>query len=204
MPHRLTALTSLLIVITLVIAAFCYALLPQLRVRSSAQPNNNLSPSERHEVQEKSPSFSTTASPPSEGPNLNAPNTVLDRNNIEQVSLSEISKITTEHEATVLFQRLSVELIHELHELEAATDSDKIISRLTPLVQNFYYLKRQNKSNGPQQRLPQTFQADIKGLEQLWNDNITLAQTADSLFARFDLLQFEHVPYQLRAELTLL
>lgn len=130
--------------------------------------------------------------------------TNFNKENIPSVSIEEISNISTEQEASILFQRLSTELIHELKELETTTDPHKITSRLTPLVRNFYYLKRRNLISQPQQRLPQTFQADIQQLEQLWNDNITLAQTADGIFSRFDLLQHEHIPYQLRTELTIL
>lgn len=119
------------------------------------------------------------------------------------VSLEEIKGVSTTDEATLLFQRLSVELINELQKLEKTTDSNVIASRLSPLVQNFYYLKRIGGINQPQERLPHAFQGDIQHLEELWNNNSTLAQTADNIFSSYDLLQYEHVPYQLRAELAL-
>jgi len=121
---------------------------------------------------------------------------------ISPISLKEIAKVSSPQETTILFQRLSTELIHEFDRLAKTTDSNKITSRLTPLVQKFYYLKQKGNIIQPDQRLPISFKEDITRLTELWDANPKLAVAVDNLFSRFDLLEYEHVPYQLREELA--
>ena len=120
------------------------------------------------------------------------------------VTLEEISGIVTAEDSRASYQRLSRELIHALFQLETIDDEQRIRSRLRPIVQKFYYLKKVDSALDAvsQKRLPNSFHSPIRKLEDLWNANPTLAQTVDSLFARFDLLNHEHVPYQLRHELA--
>ena len=120
------------------------------------------------------------------------------------VSLKELSGTSNEEEVAVLFQRISAELINELKRLENTTDSSRITSRLNPIVNKLYYLGESSQAElkRPQGRLPEFFQDDIKELEQLWTDNPDLARTADGIFTRLGLLQYEHIPYQLRQELA--
>ena len=123
----------------------------------------------------------------------------------EIVSLDEISNTSTAEETALLFQRISVELINELNLLEKTTDSNRIRSKISPVVSKLYYLNRASAAElrEPQKRLPIFFREDIANLEQLWIRNQTLARTADDLFSDFGLLQYEHIPYQLREELSL-
>lgn len=123
----------------------------------------------------------------------------------QTVSLEEIASLSSANETTLLFQRISIELINELKLLETTTDSNKIRSKLTPIVSKFYYLNRASAAElrKPQERLPDFFQEDIVHLEELWTTNQALARTADNIFSKFGLLAYEHIPYQLREELTL-
>ncbi|MGJ8723781.1 MAG: hypothetical protein ACSHYB_04425 [Roseibacillus sp.] len=124
---------------------------------------------------------------------------------VEPVTLDDISTDLTPEEATGLFQRLSTELIIEVNKLAENNDRAQIESRLSPIVQKFYYLNRTTPPTEDviQGRLPSSYQSDIRNLEELWTNNPELATAVDDLFARFDLLDHEHVPYQLRNELTL-
>ena len=117
-------------------------------------------------------------------------------------SLADVSAVSSDEEATIIFQRLFVELFSELEALQGETDADRIISRLNPVAQKFYYLRRAAEIERPNQRLPSTFEADVNRLISLWSDNHELASAADRLFSRFGLLQYEHVPFQFREELV--
>ena len=119
------------------------------------------------------------------------------------VTLQEISLLTDSAEFNELYQRLTSELIHELIQLKSIHDRDRIISRITPMAQKFYYLKKEHQSreDTPSFQLPLSFRSDIQNLEKLWESNNTLAQAADSVFSRMELLDNEHVPYQLREQI---
>ena len=143
---------------------------------------------------EQQTTFPAQSTPPSKTASLIKP--------ISPISLKDIAEVSGPQETTILFQRLSTELIHEFDRLAKTTDSNKIASRLTPLVQKFYYLKKKGDIIQPDQRLPISFKKDITRLTELWDQNPKLARAADDLFSRFDLLEYEHVPYQLRQELA--
>ena len=116
------------------------------------------------------------------------------------VSLQDLSSLTDPKELNDTYQRLTSELILELAELQEKKDQDRIKSSLKPIAQKFYYLRKTHTrlENAPPFQLPQHYDQEIQRLEDLWNRNHVLAETADSIFAQLDILNFEHVPYQLR------
>ena len=120
------------------------------------------------------------------------------------VTLQDISSISELSELQKYHQRLTTELITELWRVENSHDRDKITSRLRPVAQKFYYLNKvhRNLDDETPLSLPSSFHPEVKKLEQLWNDNNVLAESADNVFAQLDMLDCEHVPYQLRARVV--
>lgn len=119
---------------------------------------------------------------------------------VTPVTLQDISSLSDPAQFNKIYQQLTSELIHELIQLRTTRDQDRVISRITPVAQKFYYLKKAHRSldDAPPFHLPQNFRPDIEDLEDLWNNNHVLAQAADSVFAHMELLDGEHIPYQLR------
>lgn len=116
------------------------------------------------------------------------------------VTLQDISVLSDPAEFNGFYERLSSELISELIQLRTTRDHDRVISRITPIAQKFYYLKKAQQSldDVPAFHLAQSFGPGIQNLEDLWSSNDILAQAADSVFSHLELLDGEHVPYQLR------
>ena len=122
----------------------------------------------------------------------------------EPLEIVSITKLSRSEDTSDHFRRIVVELSSELNRLEKADDASRIVSRLRPVVQKMYYLKRQSdRDAGQQTRLPLTFQPIIHRMEEQWTNNPQLARTVDDLFHDMDLLECEHLPYQLRNELQL-
>jgi len=124
---------------------------------------------------------------------------------LKSITLEDISSLSHPNDSVEYYQQLSHELILELFRLENTDDRDRIVSRLTPLAQKFFYLHKvhQTLDGAPPFQLPNHFRGEVNELEELWNNNNILATTADSLFSRLDLLDCEHVPYQLRDKIVL-
>ena len=119
------------------------------------------------------------------------------------VTLQDISSLSDSAQFEEAYQHLSSELVQELVRLRATRDRDRVISRITPVAQKFYYLKKARKSfdEAPVFHLPESFRSEIQNLEELWSSNDILAQAADSVFAHMEILDREHIPYQLREKL---
>lgn len=120
------------------------------------------------------------------------------------VTLQDISTLYSPAESNDYYQRLTSELIVEIFQLRNYRDEDRIASRLNPVAQKFYYLKKRHLSfdDAPPFHLPPSFRQSIRNLEDLWIENPILARTTDSLFAQMDLLDMEHIPYQLREKIV--
>lgn len=118
------------------------------------------------------------------------------------VTLQEIADLSYSTDSNDFYLRLTSELMAELFQLQAAKDKDRITSRLVPIAQKFYYLNKahQNFEDAAPFSLPESFRREIQDLEELWESNNDLAQAADNVFAQLDLLDCEHVPYQLRGK----
>ncbi|MEP4076207.1 hypothetical protein [Haloferula sp.] len=116
------------------------------------------------------------------------------------VTLEDISSLSDPAQLNGVYENITSELIGELTKLRSTRDGDRVASRITPIAQKFYYLKKAHQSldDAPPFNLPRSFRPDIQELEELWDSNSILAQSTDSVFAHMDLLDGEHVPYQLR------
>lgn len=120
----------------------------------------------------------------------------------EPVTLESISALSSPADTSEFFCRIVVELLNELTLLEEASDRSRITSRLKPIVEKMYHLKKVSAKGSEQQtRLPVGFQVRIDQLEKLWTNNPHLATAVDDLFHNLDLLEDEHLPYQLRNKL---
>ena len=115
-----------------------------------------------------------------------------------------ISSISSQHEKHRVYEDLSRLLMDEIRQIKTAKDIDVISARIKPIVHKFYLLNRVSNElpEGSPIVLSGDLRPQIEEINALWNQNRVLGAAVDTLFSQFDLLTHEHVPYQLREQLS--
>lgn len=153
--------------------------------------------SSRSGVIETIPEIGSSSREATQSELLTVPGEVMEPLTLEELSL--VKEFDGSHE---FYERVVFEFLEKVEQVKESKDQSKVESRLKPVLQKFYYLrKRFSAKPSSEFHLSPYFQERIATLEVLWAENPYFGGMVDQMFYDFGLLQHEHVPYQLRKKL---